>query len=281
VPVAFDVAHEEGDFDGYGLVRIFEQWWRPAKGPVRASLVLVHGLDDHSTRYAELGNRLAEHGYAVHAFDLRGHGSSGGRRVYVESFNEYVEDLQSFVDSVRAREGGRPVFVLGHDLGGTIALEYVLEKKPQLAGLVVSGPLLQVDISGFRQLVTKAAGTVLPLLATMSIDVDHFSQDPEVVRACKEDPLIDHGNGPVRTAREILNAMSSISAREEEVGLPVLILHGGADAVAAAEASRALFTRAGSKDKTLRVYDGMFHDLWREPAREQVLEDLAAWLDAR
>src|SRR5471030_1556118 len=181
VAVATGVTHAEEAFEGYRFVRIFEQWWRPANAKVRGALVIVHGLKDHSTRYAELANRLAQHGYAVHAFDLRGFGSSGGRRVYVESFDEYIEDLTSYVDVTRARENGKPIFLLGHGLGGTIALEYVLEKKPQLAGLVLSGTALRSELSGFKRAMVGALGTFLALLAIFPLDVDHVSQDQKVV----------------------------------------------------------------------------------------------------
>jgi alpha-beta hydrolase superfamily lysophospholipase len=279
VPVAGGVDHFEDAFEGSGSVRIFEQRWRPSDANVRAAVVLVHGLKDHSTRYAEVADRLAQRGYAVHAYDLRGHGSSGGRRAYVESFDEYIADLDTFVGQVKQLEPTKPVFVLGHDMGATIALEWVLQKKPDIAGLVVSGASLHNSSSGFRQFVTRAAGTVLPLLALLSVDVDHLSQDPAVVQACKTDPLVEHGNGPARTARELLRAMDFVDERESQVRVPILILHGGADVLSTPAVSRELYGRVGSADKALHVYDGMFHDLWREPARAKVMQDLSDWLD--
>jgi acylglycerol lipase len=279
VPVAGGVDHFENAFDGAGSVRIFEQSWRPSDANVRAAVVLVHGLKDHSTRYAEVADRLAQRGYAVHAFDLRGHGSSGGRRAYVESFDEYIADLDTFVAQVRRLEPVKPVFVVGHDMGATIAIEWLLQKKPRIAGLVVSGASLHSSASGFKQLVTRAAGTVLPLLAILSVDVDHLSQDAAVVQACKADPLVEHGNGPARTARELLSAMDYVDERESQVQVPILILHGAADVLSMPAASRELYGRVGSPDKALHVYDGMFHDVWREPERAKVMQDLSDWLD--
>jgi acylglycerol lipase len=280
VTVPKGVTHAEENYDGYKFVRMFEQSWRPADNKVRGTLIIVHGLKDHSTRYNELAIQLAQHGYAVHAYDMRGFGSSGGRRVYVESFDEYIEDLASFVDLTRSREYGKPVFLLGHGLGGAVALEYVLTRKPELTGLVLSGAALQDDRSGFGRFMTRVTGTVLALLATFSVDVEHLSQDPTVVAACQADPLIDQGNGPARTARELINAMGDISGREGELRMPALILHGGADVIFKAGGSRELYERMSGQDKTLHVYDGLFHDLWREPAREQVVQDLLSWLDS-
>lgn len=281
VLVPGSVIHTEENYDGVNFIRIFEQSWRPADNNVRGAVIIVHGLKDHSTRYSELAILLALRGYAVHAYDLRGFGSSAGRRVYVESFGEYVEDLGNFVDTTRSREYGKPIFLIGHDLGATIALEYVLEKKPELAGLVLSGAALKDDHSAFKRLMIRAAGTMFSLLAVFSVDVDHLSQDPAVVQACKEDPFIEQGNGTARAARELLNAMTEIGARESELRMPALILHGGSDVIFKPEGSRELYERAASKDKTLHVYDGLFHDLWREPAKDQVMQDLLGWLDSR
>jgi alpha-beta hydrolase superfamily lysophospholipase len=281
VPVSNGVEHSEDAFEGFGRVRIFTQQWRPDDGHVRAALVIVHGLKDHSSRYVELAERLAKHGYAVHGFDLRGHGSSGGRREYVESFDEYVADLGIYVDAVRANEHDLPLFVLGHDMGGTIALRYVLDKKPELSGLVVSGAIVKSTASGFNRFMTGSLGTVLPLLAILTVDVDHFSQDPTVARVLKDDPLVEEGDGPARTARELQNAMESILDRAQQLTVPLLVLEGGADVVTPPEGSRELYERAGSQDKTLRIFDGMWHDLWHEPAREQAMQELSDWLDAR
>jgi acylglycerol lipase len=273
------VVHTEENYEGYKFIRIFEQSWRPADNNVRGAVIIVHGLKDHSTRYTEMASQLALRGYAVHAFDLRGFGSSAGRRVYVESFDEYIEDLASFVDTTRSREYGKPIFLLGHGLGGAIALEYVLSKKPDLTGLVLSGAALKDDHSAFNRLMIRATGTVLSLLATFSVDVDHLSQDPAVVAACKEDPFIEQGNGTARAARELLEAMSEIGEHQSELRMPALILHGGADVIFKPDGSRELYERAASADKTLHVYDGLFHDLWREPAKAQVMQDLVDWLD--
>ena len=274
-----EVARVEGNFEGAGGVKLFEQRWLPASGDVRAVLVIVHGLKDHSTRYAEFANRLAQHGYAVHAFDLRGHGSSEGRRVYIDEFDEYVQDLDTFV--ARVRRADKPLFVLGHSMGGAIATEWVLAKKPALTGLILSGAALRADVSGFTKGVTRFFGAVLPRLAVFSLDLDKFSRDPQVVAQCKNDPLVDQGNGPARTAARLLGAIDHIDGHMEEVTVPLLAMHGGADVITPPDGSRELIKRASSADKTLKIYDGLYHDLLHEPEKEQVMTDVAAWMDAR
>ncbi len=271
--------HGEGSFTGAEGVKLFEQWWRPAQP--KAVLVIVHGLKDHSTRYAEFADLLAARGYAVRAFDLRGHGSSEGRRVYIDSFDEYVTDLDTFMASVQKRESGKPVFLFGHSMGGGIVTKYVLEKKPALAGLILSGPALKADVSGFTKGSIKFTAMIAPRLAVFSLDLDKFSRDPNVVQACKVDPLVDQGNGPARTAAKLLGALDEIGEHMEEMTVPLLDMHGGADVITWPEGSRELVRRAKSADKTLKIYDSLYHDLLHEPEKAQVMADVAAWMDAR
>jgi len=280
-PSAIDVEgvrHGEGTFQGVGGVELFEQWWLPEKGDPRAVLVIVHGLKDHSSRYAVLADRLAQHGYAVRAFDLRGHGSSEGRRVYVEEFDDYVQDLDKFVG--RARVENKPLFVLGHSMGGAISTTWVITRKPKLDGLLLSGAALKVDVSGFTSGVTRFFGVVLPRLAVFSLDLDKFSRDKSVIEQCENDPLVDQGNGPARTAAQLLKAIEYLGQHLEDVSVPLLAMHGGADVITPPDGSRELVRRASSADKTLKIYDGLYHDLLHEPEKEQVMSDIAAWLDA-
>jgi alpha-beta hydrolase superfamily lysophospholipase len=278
VSYSADVKHGEGTFEGFNKFSLFEQWWKPAAGEPKAVLVIVHGLKDHSTRYGEFAARLAEHGYEVRAFDLRGHGSSEGRRVLVDSFDEYVSDLDTFVK--RARVEGKPFFVLGHSMGGAIVTDWVLTRKPALTGMILSAPALKADVNWFTSGSVSFMGTVFPLAAIFSLDLDKFSRDPNVVAQCKADPLVDQGNGPARTARELLKTISYIGEHMEEVEVPFLDMHGSADVITEPDGSRELVRRARSTDKTLKIYEGLFHDLLHEPEKEQVMKDVSDWMDA-
>ena len=280
-PPATDTAgvqHGDGRFDGALGVKLYEQWWRPASGEPRATLVIVHGLKDHSARYAEFADRLAQHGYEVRAFDLRGFGSSEGRRAYVTNFDEYVEDLDTFVKRVRS---AKPLFVLGHSMGGAIVTDWLLTRKPEVSGAILSAPALEVDVSGFTKATTRFLGVIAPRLAIFGLDVDHFSRDPKVVAQCKADPLVDQGNGPARTARELINAIAFIDEHMEDVTQPLFVMHGSADVITPPQGSKDLVARARSADKTLKIYDGLYHDLLHEPEKAQVMEDVTAWMDAR
>ena len=276
------LVHEEGRFAGAGGLELYDQAWRPA-GPARAVLVVLHGLKDHSSRYAALAQALVDRGFAVYAFDLRGHGESPGERVWVDSFDQYLDDLDAFMKLVRQREPGRPVFLFGHSMGGGIAALWTITRQPDLAGLVLSGPALKpgAGVSRFLIGATKILSAVAPHLKVLDLKDEDFSRDPAVVAAMKVDPLVDHKPGPARTAAELLRAFERIEAHMEDVRVPLLDMHGTEDRLTNPEGSRELVARASSKDKTLKLYPGLYHDLLHEPEKAQVMADMVAWLDAR
>jgi alpha-beta hydrolase superfamily lysophospholipase len=278
-----ELAHEESTFEGTGGLQLFSQSWRPVGEEPKAALIVVHGLRDHSSRYAELAEHLVGQGFAVHAFDLRGHGHSEGVRVQIDSFDEYLTDLGIFLERVRRQEAGRPVFLFGHSMGGAIVTLFTLEKKPDVQGMVLSAPALKpgADVSGALIATTKVIGGVLPNLKVLELDPKQFSRDPAVVKENETDPLIFQQGGPARTASRLLGALNTISERMEEVSTPVLVMHGTGDTVTDPEGSKALVQRASSKDKTLKLYDGLYHDLLHEPEKAQVLEDVTQWLKER
>jgi len=282
-PAVAGVEHRVGSFRGAGELELFARSWRP-EGPAIAALIVVHGLRDHSGRYAEAAQALARAGVAVHAFDLRGHGRSPGERVYIERFTEYQEDLGRFLAQVRAREPGVPVFMMGHSMGGAIVTSYVREARPELAGVVLSAAALQpgADLSPLLIRVTKRLGERHPRWRVLRLKPRLFSRDPEVVREnAKTDPLIDRRPGPARTAAELLRTLEQIAGSMEQVRAPLLILHGGADRITDPAGSAALHQRAGSPDKTLKIYPGLYHDLLHEPERALVLAEISSWLLAR
>ncbi len=277
------VVHAEGQLDTADGLKLFRQSWRPEQSKARAVLVVVHGLRDHSSRYADLAVALAEKGFAVHAFDLRGHGHSEGIRVWVSPFEQYLDDLNLFLRTVAKEEGGVPVFLFGHSMGGAIVTLDVLTHRPPIAGLVVSAGALErgKNVSGVLAASTKVVSALFPHLDAFSLDPEKFSRDPAVVQENKTDPLIFQDPAPARTAAGLLGALKEISSRREELMVPVLALHGTADEVTDPDGSRHLIAAAHSKDKTLKLYEGLFHDLLHEPEKAQVLADVVQWLDAR
>jgi acylglycerol lipase len=276
------VAHREARFTGVGGVSLFEESWAPATGEPKAALVIMHGLKDHADRYAGFAAECVKHGYAVHAFDMRGHGDSEGDRVWVDKFDDYVTDLDGFIKQVQAQHPGKPVYLMGHSMGGAISTLAVMDKHSPVSGLILSAPALKPgkDVNGFLIFVTGMLGSATPHLGVLDLKDENFSRDPKVVADIKADPLVSHEAGPARTAKELLGALDKIGQHMEDVNVPLLLLHGTADKLTNPDGSKELAQRAKSTDKTLKIYDGLFHDLLHEPEKAQVMGDVLTWMDA-
>jgi acylglycerol lipase len=270
-------------FRGAG-VELYAQRWRPA-GAVepRAVVVIHHGLADHSARYNDLAVQLVQRGYAVWALDMRGHGRSAGRRISFDSIDVMLDDLDAFLRLVRTEEPGRPLFLYGHSFGGLISCLYAIERQPELAGLILAAPALAFDAPPVQAGVIAVLGVIARNAPAVPPDHAGFSRRAEVVREMNTDPLIEQGKGPARTARAATDGAERVWAAVERLRAPLLVEHGTADRLTAPSGSRDLVARAGSADKTLRIHDGLFHDLLREPdgAGERVTGEILAWIDAR
>jgi len=266
-------------FDG---LRLRARTWSPARTPA-AVLVLVHGFTEHSGRYAHLAEHFCQRGYAVCAFDLRGHGGSQGDRAWVRSFDDYLSDVEGFLGDVRKQYEGKPLFVLGHSLGGTIVTLLAIDRQLAVTGAILSGAELKMPPHLFPVLrrLTGLVSPICPRLRLVRLGMKRLSRDPQVVADFESDPLNFHGRFTVRIGAEILRALRRVAARMEDVRVPLLILHAGDDAVADVEGTRELYARAGSADKSLKIYDGLYHDLFHEPEKDVVLADVVEWVEAR
>ena len=274
--------YEERWFTTFDGLRLRAKSWSPAKGP-SAVIVLVHGFTEHSGRYAHLAAHLCQRGHAVCAIDLRGHGGSQGDRAWVRSFDDYLADVEGFIGQVRQKYPGKPLFVLGHSMGGTVVVLLGIDRRLAATGAIVSGAELKMPPHLFPVLRRLAglASRVCPRLRLVRLGMKRLSRDPQVVADFEADPLNFHGRFTVRIGAEILRAVRRITPRMEDVRVPLLILHASADAVADVEGSRELYARAGSADKGLKIYDGLYHDLFHEPEKDRVVADVVEWLEAR
>ena len=265
-----------------GLTLATRRWW-PHPEP-KAAVALVHGIGEHSGRYAHVATHLMLHGYAVFAFDLRGHGRSEGEpRAYVASFDDYVADLDRFLSHVRAETGGLPLFLMGHSLGGGIAAYYVTERGTGgLAGLVLSSAALKIpaDLSPVLQKMAGFLSKHVPKLPLTKLDPAELSRDPAVARAYTEDPLVYSGGLRPRVGAEVLRVAEHVQAHADALTLPLYLFHGTGDTITDPEGSRLLYERAVTEDKALKLYDGLLHETMNEPERDEVLTDLTDWLDA-
>jgi acylglycerol lipase len=276
------VEHINGQFAGAKGLGIYWQSWQE-EVPRRAVVVISHGAGEHSSRYRHVAIELAELGYPVYALDHRGHGRSGGRRALVDRLDNAVADLDVLIGLARRQQPGVPLFLLGHSLGGTIALRYVLQHQDSLDGLILSGPVAAIDLPPAPlRLAAMALSAVAPWMPVLAVDPATISRDPREVEAYRTDPLVHHGKLPVRTVAEIASATEAFPEQVPSLTLPLLLVHGSEDRLAPVEGSRMVHERASSEDNTLKIYDGLFHEVLNELAedRARVLADIFAWLHA-
>jgi acylglycerol lipase len=272
----------EGTFNTPDGLSLYYQRWLPEGSPA-AVVVIVHGLADHGGRYAHVGAFLAAAGYAVYALDQRGHGRSDGKRCYADRFSDHVDDLAFFLDRVRDEQGGRKTFLLGHSMGGTIVLDYALTHRHGLAGILVSSALIRLGAASATPLAPLAGllSAVLPRVGTTVIDAAAISRDAAVVESYRHDPLVFCGKIPAREGAEALKAARRIEAGIGTIDVPMLILQGTADRIVDPAGSRRLYEKAGAADKTLKLYDGFYHEIMNDPGQQAVLKDIKDWLAAR
>lgn len=256
------------------------QAWLPPTAAT-AVVVIVHGLAEHSARYGHVGTRLAEAGFATYAADHRGHGRTPGRRANLERMGLVVDDLGAFVRFTIERHPGCPVFMIGHSLGGLIALQYATGPDARLDGLVVSGPAVQLTAgSALLKRMAGALSALAPNLGVATLDIELISRDPEVVRSYRADPLVHHGKVPARTGAEMLAAIAALPGRLPRLSIPLLLLHGTEDRICLPTGSALVYDTVPSADKTLRRYPGLYHEVFNEPEQEMVLCDLLSWLES-
>lgn len=275
--------HHTGSFRTSDALTLYTQHWLPEapQAEVRACVVLAHGYAEHSSRYAHVAEQLTANGYALYAFDCRGHGKSDGERANVDVFREFVMDLGDFTEHVRQSHPNVPRFLLGHSMGGMVALQLVLEHPEKVDGLILSAAYVQnaADVPPLLLRLSRLVSHYFPSLPVQELNTDDLSRDDEVVRSYKSDPLIYHGKVKARLGAELLNAGPYVLARADYIHhLPLFVMHGDADKIASSEGSQALFDTVTSDDKTLKLYPGFYHELFNEP-EEGPLEDTLEWLE--
>jgi alpha-beta hydrolase superfamily lysophospholipase len=280
MPAPLDQTAIEDRFKGKGDLDIFFRAWRPATA-ARGTVVIVPGFNSHSGQYGWAAGQLAAAGLAVYAIDLRGRGRSDGERFYVDSFGDYVSDVEKLVTLARAREPGLPVFLLGHSAGGIVSSLYVLEHQAELAGFICESFAFQVPAPDFALATLKGLSHIAPHAHVLALANKDFSRDPKIVAAMNADPLIAHETQPTKTMAELVRADERLKQAFPQITLPLLILHGTADKAAKPSGSQAFYDRAGSKDKTLKLYEGHYHDLLNDLDRDMVMTDIRTWLVAR
>jgi alpha-beta hydrolase superfamily lysophospholipase len=265
-------------FENKSGLKIFTRTWLPA-GKARGVIVLVHGLNSHSGYYQWVADQFTSNQYAVYALDLEGRGKSEGERFYVASIYDFVSEVDQLVDIAKSANSGLPVFVLGHSAGGVVACLYALEHQAKINGLICESFAYQVPAPDFALSVLKGLSHLAPHLHTIKLKNEDFSRDRAVVEAMNNDPLIAHESQPSKTMEQLVIADERLKKEFGLITLPVLILHGTKDNATKFSGSQFFFDHAGSADKTLKLYEGHYHDLLNDLDKEKVMKDIQEWVE--
>jgi alpha-beta hydrolase superfamily lysophospholipase len=275
------VKHQEGFFKGVREANIYFQSWLP-ENDSKAVLLIVHGLAEHSGRYMNIVNHFIPLGYAVYGVDHIGHGKSDGKRVYVKRFEDYTNTLKIYFDRIRRLQPGKPIFLVGHSMGGLISAVYLLDHQNELTGAILSGVAVKVpeNITPIIIIVGKMLSALMPSLGLIGLDAEGVSRDPAVVEAYVNDPLVFKGKTTARLAAEMLKAMKYVSVLATKITFPILIVQGSADRLVNPAGAQMLYDAVSSPDKEIRIYDGFYHEVFNEPEHDKVLRDIEIWLES-
>jgi alpha-beta hydrolase superfamily lysophospholipase len=271
--------HQEGFLKGVRDANIYFQSWLP-ESEAKAVLLIVHGLAEHSGRYMNIVNHFVPLGYAVFGIDHLGHGKSDGTRVYVKRFEDYTDMLEIYFDKIRRWQPGKPIFLVGHSMGGLIGAVFLLDHQAELTGAVLSGAVVKVpnNITPAILVVGRMLSALMPRFGLIGLDAKGVCRDPAVVQAYVSDPLVFKGKTTARLAAEMLKAMRYVSAAATKITLPIMIVQGSADKLVDPAGAQMLYGLVSSADKEIRIYDGFYHEVFNEPEHDKVLRDVEIWL---
>jgi len=275
------LVHEEGKFKGKGGTSLYYQLWKPDKS--KGAMVGVHGFAEYSGRYAHVGDHFANEAIALYMSDLRGHGLSEGIRGHVDSFDDYLDDLDIFIAMVKEKEKGKKIFLLGHSLGGQIAIAYALKYPSKIDGMIVSSPLLKpaMDIPpDLEKMVRNMANSNPSQSIPNPIDPNILSHDKKVCEKYAKDPMV-FKTMTAKWATEFFAKGDELIANAGKLKVPTLLMLAGSDKLVKTEASKEFAKKVTEKDFQMKIYDGFYHELFNEVEKDKIFRDVDAWLKPR
>ena len=261
-----------------GGVQIYLRSWRPAGKP-RGVVVICHGVNSHGGQYLWAAEQLLAGGLSVYALDLRGRGKSDGPRFYVDSVADYVSDVATVIQLAKSREPGLPLFLLGHSAGGVVSCTYTLDHQAELAGLICESFAFKVPAPDFALGIIKGLSAFAPRLPVLKLKNRDFTRDPNALAALNADPLIAREVQPAKTVAALVRADERLKVSFSRITIPVFILHGTVDKATVPSGSQFFYDTVGSSDKTLKLYEGHYHDLLNDFGKDQVMADIRHWID--
>jgi acylglycerol lipase len=270
-----------GNFIGVRNSSNYYQAWLP-EGDDKAIILIVHGVGEYCGRYINLVDHFVPLGYAVYGFDHIGHGKSSGEREFIKRFEDFTEPVQIFYEMIEDRYPGKSIFIYGHSLGALITLFHLLDHQASFKGAIISAPPVKIpeNISQLTISLGKVLSAVAPRTGILALDTSSLSHDPEIVAAYNNDPLVFHGKITACISAGMLRAMIRVNNEGSKISLPLFILQGSADRIVDPSGAKLLYDKVSSKNKILKIYEGLFHEVHNEPERLTMFNDLSTWLQA-
>ncbi len=274
--------YQDGYFENVEQTPIFYQYWSPQQ-PIKAVMLIVHGLGEHSGRYANLVQRFVPQGFVVYGFDHQGHGKSSGPKGHIDSFQAYILDLNMMVERVKALYPGVPLVLFGHSMGGLITASYLVENQDRVSAAILSSPAIQAPDNVPRYLlkIGRWLSKFWPTLPVVQLESQGICRNSDVVKAYDADPLVNHGKMSARLGQELLDQMAWLRSQMTNIRLPMLVVQGEHDLLVDASGAQQLIDNLGSNIKKIIMYKGLYHELINEPEREIVLNDIELWVRER
>jgi alpha-beta hydrolase superfamily lysophospholipase len=260
--------------------KVFYRNWKTADSP-RAVVVIVHGFNSHSGYYQWVAEQLTAKNFETYAIDLRGRGHSDGERFYIAGNDEIVSDIDRLVSIAKEANPGLPLFVLGHSAGGVLSALYMLEHQNRVNGFICESFAYQLPAPDFALAVLKGISHIAPHAHVLKLKNEDFSRDAAAVEAMNNDPLIAHEVQPTKTIQQLVLADERLKKGFQNITIPVLIIHGTMDKATKPGGSQEFYDKVGSTDKTLKFYEGHYHDMLNDVGKEMVMNDILEWLDKR
>lgn len=260
--------------------KVFYRHWRSADVP-KAVVVIVHGFNSHSGYFQWVAEQLTVSDYEAYALDMRGRGNSDGERFYIQDYSDIIGDIDRLVTIAKTAHPTLPIFLLGHSAGGVLSSVYTLEHQNRLNGFISESFAFQIFAPDFALAVLKGISHLVPHAHVVKLKTEDFSRNASVVEAMFNDPLIAHEVQPTKTMQQLVLAVERLKAEMSTITLPLLIMHGSEDKVTRPSGSQYFYDHAGSKDKTLKLYEGHYHDLLNDVDKEIVMADILQWLNGR
>ena len=273
------ITPKDASFIGTSERTIATYHWLPDSTP-RDHLVISHGYAEHSGRYQQFAEEFVAKGYAVHALDHHGHGKSEGLPAVIESFDATDADLDTLIEHVRGEHGANAIKLVGHSMGGSIATHYALSYQDKLSGLILSGPAIGGGVPPITRALLRLFKRINPEMGVTKLDSAAVSRDGDVVDDYRADPLVFRGKVPAATASSMMDVIAKYRRAVKAITVPTLYMHGAEDRLVRLKHAQPIARRFGSDDFTEKVYEGLYHEIFNEPERDRVLNDLADWLEA-